>query len=101
MGQPVVVRQVSHVTGLASLSGAPDACVPLPQPITVRIYLSSSTGSATSADTAVPAGGDGEAARLRARLRALDQMSRRVAQAQQTIVKGVPAPLPAAQAGGR
>jgi hypothetical protein len=115
LGQPVVVRQMTRVPhGLASLRGGPDSSLPLPQPITVRIYLSgssdNSTGSAASADTAVAAAGGAAAAaaaapaapaprlqgkaRLQARLRALDQMSRRVAKAAQTIVKGVPTPLP-------
>lgn len=105
LGPPVLVRQMTRVTGLASLAGVDSSSVPLPQPITVRIYMGStgSTGSGASADTAVaaaqqPEGQPGSVPRLQARLRALERMSRRVAQAQQTIVKGVPTPLPSRQA---
>lgn len=102
LGPPLLVRQLTRVTGLASLSGGGEGSVPLPMPITVRIYMSSSSGSAASADTAAAdpaaAGGaaaqGGEVARLQARLAALERMSRRVAKAQQTIVKGVPTPMP-------
>ena len=98
-----MVRQLTRVTGLASLNGGGEGSVPLPMPITVRIYMSSSIGSAASADTAVPAvpAADAAAAEqgsevacLQARLAALERMSRRVAKAQQTIVKGVPTPMP-------
>ena len=99
LGPPVLVRQLTRVTGMGSLGGSGEGSVPLPVPITVRIYLSSSTGSAASADTAVAAPAaegeqGGEVARLQARMAALDRMSRRVAKAQQTIVKGVPTPMP-------
>ncbi|PRW60087.1 Histone-lysine N-methyltransferase ATX2 [Chlorella sorokiniana] len=102
LGPPLVVRQLTRVTGLANLGGGGEGSVPLPMPITVRIYLSSSSGSAASADTAVAADPPadaaaeqgGEVARLQARLAALERMSRRVAKAQQTIVKGVPTPMP-------
>lgn len=107
LGPPAVVRQLTRVADLACISGAEGGSVPLPQPITVRIHLSgsSSTGSAASADTALagvaaaaPDGPRGSVPRLQARLRALEAMSRRVAQAQQTIVRGVPTPLPSRQA---
>ena len=121
LGQPVVVRPLTRAVGLAALQGAPEAAVLLPQPVTVRIYMSStagSTGSGASANTAVGNGGAAgaaagaaaappaaaaptqqeTAAALQARLRALEQMSRRVSKAQQTIVKGVPTPLPSRRA---
>lgn len=125
LGQPVVVRQLTRAVGLASLNGGgPESSVALTQPVTVRIYMSgtaNSTGSAGSVDTAVGAGAAGAAAptgngaaaapaagqqqekpegaaKLQARMQALEQMARRVAKAQQTIVKGVPTPLPSSRA---
>jgi hypothetical protein len=60
----------------------------------VAAAAGAAAAGAAAAAPAAPAPRLQGKARLQARLRALDQMSRRVAKAAQTIVKGVPTPLP-------
>lgn len=107
LGEPLLVRQLTRVP---VIGGGEAEAVPLPTPVTVRIYMSGSAAAANGGGgegaageggapgVATPVAGAAGPARSKhsvaGRLSVLDLMTRRVARAQHTLLKGVPTHLP-------